>query len=226
MYQYKLTSKTPFTFSTRIIHFVYGKSYDFVTLVDIPSNTPKGTIVLTSTVSPFTKTVNYLWENVFDPFAFEIYVKAISFTFFQNAFNKGKSGGISVMNSALKWLGNYEGNRDWKKEYSEIILDLNNFDTYGKANILSKLRELKSSKLGIHYNDENSYQRKIIDDSYYMDTNNWEYKEIKEETKINSGNKKNYFYFYLKEGKGEINIYSFLRRKLKFNILFKYFFRI
>ena len=102
MYQYKLTSKTPFTFSTRIIQFVYGKSYDFVTLVDIPSNTPKGTIVLTATVSPFTKTVNYLWENVFDPFAFEIYVKAISFTFFQNAYNKGKSGGISVMNSALK----------------------------------------------------------------------------------------------------------------------------
>ena len=47
--------------------------------------------------------------------------------------------------------------------------DFKNINSYGKANFLSKLRELKTLKSGSNYNDENSYQRKIIDDSYYID---------------------------------------------------------
>ena len=70
---------------------------------------------------------------------------------------------------------------------------------------MSKLRELKTSQIGIHYNNENSYQRKIIDDSYSIDTKNWIYYEINEEKKINTQSSNNYFYLYLKEGSGEIN---------------------
>ena len=179
MYQSSLTTRNPYTFKTKLIHFVYGKRYDFITLVNIPSNTLKGEIVLTAKVIPFNKQVNYLWDNILDPFAYEEYIRGISFTYFQNAYNRGPSKGISIMNTALTWINsNYDGIRDWKKEYTGIREDLRNFKSYGQANILSKLRELKSSKLGIHYNDENSYQRNIIDGSYRIDIKNWNSKII------------------------------------------------
>ena len=110
------------------------------------------------------------------------------------------------MNTALTWINsNYDGIRDWKKEYTGIREDLRNFNSYGRANILSKLRELKSSKLGIHYNDENSYQRNIIDGSYRIDIKNWNSKIITSEEKIRISSQKNYYYMYLTEGKGEVN---------------------
>ena len=209
MYQNYLKSQIPSNFTTQIIHFVYGKRYDFITLVDIPSNINKGEVVLTATISPFNKVAHYLWDNALNPYAYEEYIRGISFTYFQDAYKEGLSAiskGISVMNTAYNWISvNYDGMRDWKTEYNDIITDLNNFKTYGKANILSKLRELKSSKLGLHYNDENSYQRKIIDGSYDINTDDWIEKEINEETKNSTDSNKNYISFYLMEGKGEIN---------------------
>ena len=209
MYKNYLKSQAPSNFTTQIIHFVYGKRYDFITLVDIPSNTEKDVVVLTATISPFDKVANYLWDDALNPYAYEEYIRGISFTYFQDAYKNGLSQiskGISVMNTAYNWIDvNYDGIRDWKTEYNAIITDLNNFNTFGKANILSKLRELKSSKLGLNYNDENSYQRKIIDGSYDINTDDWTEKEINEETKFNTDSNKNYIFFYLIDGKGEIN---------------------
>ena len=82
---------------------------------------------------------------------------------------------------------------------------MNNFDSYGRANLASKLRELKSSKPGVHYNDENSYQRKIMDDFFNIDVTSWKDIQINENTNYIKKAEYNYIYFYLKEGKGEIN---------------------
>ena len=207
MYQYNLINNpNSSNFTMQIIQFVYGKRYNFVTLVDIPEDTPQGTIVLTVRVSLFGKEANYLWDNLLDSIAYEEYVRGISSTFFETSYNKGQKDGITIMNSALIWAqSNYTGIRDWVSEYNEVIIDLNNINGYGKANILSKLRELKTSKLGIHYSDENSYQRKLIDGSYGIDTTDWNYKEISEETKIIIDEGKTYIYLYLSDGIGKIN---------------------
>ena len=207
MYQYSLINNPlPSIFTTRLIHFVSGKRYTFVALVDIPKDTPSKTPVLKAEISPFGNSAEYLWDNSFDPFAYEDLIKKISADFFQQAYNNGESKGITIMNSALIWISsNYDGNRDWKSEYNGIINDLKNFRTFGKANILSKLRELKTDKLGMHYNDENSYQRQLIDDSYNINTDGWSEQEIKVETPYSFSSSYNYVYFYLKEGSGKIN---------------------
>ena len=45
------------------------------------------------------------------------------------------------MNTAVSWINlNYDGIRNWKKEYNGIIDDFRHYSTYGQANILSKLR--------------------------------------------------------------------------------------
>ena len=111
-------------------------------------------------VSQLNLEASYLWDNSVDPYAYEEYIRGISFTFFQKAYDGGKTKGLTIMNSANEWTANYDGIRDWKEEYQDVINDFNNFYRYGAANLLSKLRELKSSKQGLHYSDENSYQKK------------------------------------------------------------------
>ena len=64
---------------------------------------------------------------------------------------------------------------------------------------------MKSSKLGIHYNDENSYQKEIIDNSHNIDVSDLTPEVITGEKTMTTGSDKNYYYFYLKEGIGEIN---------------------
>ena len=137
-----LRNGSPSTFYTKIIQFVYGKRYDFVTLVNIPTDVQSGTVVLTAKVSPFNKTADYKWDNSYlDPFAYEEYIRGISANFIQTSYNNGASKGINTMNSAVSWINlNYDGTRDWKTEYNDIIEDCRHYSTYGQANILSKLR--------------------------------------------------------------------------------------
>jgi hypothetical protein len=168
MYEASLIDKKTFKF--KLIHFVYGKKYNYVALVNVPENTEIGTVILTATVSPFGKTVNYYWNQAYSISAYEEYIKCISFTYFLDAYNYGKTKGVVIMENAINWLKSYYyGLRNWLNEYNDILNDLQNLETFGKQNILSKLRELKSSKLGIHYNDENSYQKEIIDNSHNID---------------------------------------------------------
>ena len=205
MHESNLISKTPSSFITKIIHFVYGKSYDFIVLVDIPKNIQPEAVVLKATASPLGLVAEYKWDNTFDPYAYEEYIRGISFTYFQKAYDDGPTKGKINMNNAISWIAsNYDGIRDWKKEYEDVVNDLNNFNSYGRANLLSKLRELKSSKPGIHYNDENSYQRKIMDDYFNIDISGWEHYDITTEMTIQKNSNNNYIYFYLIEGAGEI----------------------
>ena len=190
-------------FNTLLIHLVYGKSYQFVLLVNIPQNTQVGTEVLRATISPFDKTVSYYWDQTYNPYAYEEYIRCISVTYFLKSYNAGKDRGINIINQGIDWIkSNYDGLRNWLKEYLDILEDLKNFKSFGKANILSKLRELKFSKLGI-YDEENSYQNKIIDDSYKINVNQFNINKITERYVINQ--KFNYFYFFLKDGIGKIN---------------------
>ena len=210
MYENNLISENPSYFTTKLIHFIYGKRYNFITLVDIPEDTEKGTIILTAKVSTYSKTVYYTWDSSLNSNAYEEYIRGISFNYFQYAYNNcssSQSKAKSIINTAYDWIDtNYDGIRDWKSEYNDIINDLNDFSSYGKANLLSKLRELKSSQLGLHYRDnENSYQRITIDEAYDINTDDWNDKEINKTTNITLDSNKNYIYFYLKEGRGKIN---------------------
>ena len=206
MYESNLINKSPYTFTTKILQFVYGKSYDFIALVDIPQNTQRGEVVLKARAKANSLDVEaqYTWDNTLDPFAYEEYIRGISFTFFEDAYKNGDTRGLTIMNKAIAWIGNYDGIRDWKKEYEDVVKDLKNLKTFGRANLLSKLRELKSCKLGIHYNDENSYQRKIMDDYFNIDVSSWNQANIKEDTSAKKETSYNYMYFYLTEGTGEI----------------------
>ena len=204
MYEASLIDKKTFRF--KLIHFIYGKKYNYVALVNIPENTKINTVILSATVSPFGKTVNYYWNQAYSISAYEEYIKCISFTYFFDAYNYGKTKGVVIMENAINWLKSYYyGLRNWLNEYNDVLNDIQNLDTFGKQNILSKLRELKSSKLGIHYNDENSYQKEIIDNSHNIDVSDLTPVIITEEKTMITGSDKNYHYFYLKEGIGEIN---------------------
>ena len=192
-------------FSTSLIHLVYGKNYKFVMLVNVPQNTKIGTEILRVTVLPFVKTVSYFWDQTYNPYAYEEYIRCISMTYLLNSYNAGKDKGITIINQGIEWIkSNYDGIKDWLKEYYDILEDLKNFNSFGKANILSKLNELKFLKLGI-YDDENSYQRKIIDDSYKIDLNGFNFLIQCMKLFIQEIYKYNYFYFYIKKGIGEIN---------------------
>ena len=200
------TDNTPFTFSTIILQFIYGKNYPFVFLVNIPETTPKGTEVLNATVSPFGKTAKYLWDQSYNSFAYEEYIRCISFTFFSDSYYAGQYRGVLIMGIAIEWVkANYTGRRNWVGEYNEVINDLNNYTSFGKANLLSKIRELKSSKIGIHYNNENSYINKIIYKSHNIDVSNLQSNKVTKETILYFDVNINYYYFYLKDGIGEIN---------------------
>ena len=121
---------------------------------------------------------------------------------FLNSYNGSKDKGITIINLGNEWIkSNYDGIKDRLKEYYDILKDLKNFNSFGKANILSKLCEIKFLKLDI-YDDENSYQRKIIDDSYKIDLNEFYFfKGYYSHFRQSS----NYFYYYIKYGLEEIN---------------------
>ena len=62
MYQKSLiNNKDQSVFNTTLIHFVYGKRYIFITLVDIPKDTLSGTPVLKAEILPFGN--NLYWSN-------------------------------------------------------------------------------------------------------------------------------------------------------------------
>ena len=97
MYKWSLTNISPYTFNSNIIHFKYGKTYSFVTLVDIPENTPYGTEVLSAEVSFINKTFYFYWDenynsenNYYDSFAYEEYIKGIFLIFLQKYIMLGK----------------------------------------------------------------------------------------------------------------------------------------
>jgi len=220
MYQASLTNENSYKFKVKLIHFIYGKTYSFVSLVNIPDDTLYGTEVLNATILPFNETAVYLWDQINSPLAYEEYIRCITSSYFVNAINNYSKGGaksINIINNGLSWIrlnydgirASYDGIKSWEDEFIEALNDFNSYNSYGKPNLFSKLRELKSSKLGIHYNDENSYQRKIIDNSYYIDITSLSSIRITSDTTRSLDQRYNYYYFYLKAGVAEINSLRF-----------------
>ena len=206
MYEAELKNNTLLsTFNTKLIHVVYGKRYNYVVLVDIPKNTSIGTEVLNSTASPLGLHAKYLWNNTYSIIAYEEYIRIICIEYIIRAYNSYYNR-INILNEGKSWLeANYNGSRNWIEEFDSLIIDFNNFYSFGKPNIISKLRELKTSKIGIHYSEDNSYSILLVDNSHYIDTSNIPSIIVHGEKIINYDINNNYYYFYLKEGTAEIN---------------------
>ena len=227
MYNAVLTSTKPYKFSVDLIHYKYGKTYSIVSLVDIPDNTPYGTEVLKVSVLSWGQTIYFYWDkspnnenegssaDYYDSYAYEEYIKGICADYFSDAFNqaisKGANQGKVVINNGIIWLQkSYDGVFDWVNEFQQVLNDLTYFTSYGKANLLSKIRELKSQNIGNHYYIKNTYENSLIDDSHDLDTSDMENNNITvaedgEEKVITTDQSNNYYYFYLKEGVAKIN---------------------
>ena len=194
------------TFNVKLIQVVYGKRYDFTLLVDVPKNTPSGTEVLNATVSSLGLNAKYLWDENYSKLAYEEYIKCIVVIIFMEGYNN-QYNGVSIVEEGIEWMkSNYNGTRNWIKEFNGAITDLQSSGTTnGRANLLSKITELKTSRIGIHYDEGNSYQRAIIDISHSIDVSKLEIIKIVGSKILSFTKEINYYYFYLKEGIGEIN---------------------
>ena len=200
MYEASLINNN-LVFKVKLIQVIYGKKYNFVVLVEIPKYIKMGTQVLNTTASN-ANTV-YLLSNSYSNYAYEEYIR---YNYISNGYEKGEYYGPETINEGIDWIKkNYNGTRNWEGEFKEILFDYDNYDTYGEANILSKVRELKTSQIGIHYNEENSYIINIVDRAHGIDVNNLQNMIVYGEKIINFEYGKNYYYFYLKEGVGKIN---------------------
>lgn len=154
MYETSLTNKIIaynnflYTFNTTIIQAIYGAKYEYLVLLDIPLLIPFGTEVLNATVNPLGIKAKYLWDTIFSIIAYEVYIKCISYTYFSDGYNTWPTKGIIIIYEGKTWIeSNYNGTRNWIEEYDDAINDLNNFGTFRASNLLSKIRELKSSKI-------------------------------------------------------------------------------
>ena len=230
MYNASLTSTKPYTFNVDLIHYKYGKTYSIVSLVDIPDNTPYGTEVLKVSVLSWDQIIYFYWDkspnnenegsspDYYDSYAYEEYIKGICADYFSDAYNKASQGssqainqGKAVINNGILWLEkSYDGVFDWKNEFQILLNDLTYFSSYGKANILSKIRELKSQNIGNHYYIKNTYENSLIDESHDLNTSTMENNNITvseggDEKIITTDQSNNYYYFYLKEGVSKIN---------------------
>ena len=200
-------------FTTTLIQFIYGKNYNFVFLVDIPKGTPSGTEILTVEVSPFGKKAVYILDESLSSMAYEEYIRSILVVYFieayeivKTSYNNGQNS-IELINEGIEWIkNNYVGTRNWEDEFNGVIEDLRAYGQEGIANLLSKIRELSTTQLGIHYNDnENSFIVKIIEESHNLDLTGFIKHIITALEKFTFEEGNNYYYFNLKNGTGEIN---------------------
>ena len=196
----------PNKFTTTLIQMISGKLTSYVVFVDVPSNTPYGTEVLRASISPQGISKKYLWDQTFSIIAYEEYIKSITVVYFSNGYYAGQYRGIQIITEGKTWIINYyNGTRNWVVEYDDAINDLQNYYSFGGANLLSKIHELKTLSIGNHYSKYNSYTTNIIQKSYNLDVSKLPVKKVIGEIIINFEVNINYYYFYLKEGRGTIN---------------------
>ena len=206
MYQSTLTKTSPYTFSVNLLHIISGKIYSFVALLDIPEDIPFTTETLIAIIEEKNIYINYLLDNYYHPGAYEEYIRCISFTIIHESFINYQINGIDIIQNGINWIKlNYQGNFNWEGFLSEIINDLKSFNTYGKINIVLKLRELKSQKIGFYYSEENSYINELIENENFSQCNEFEEYQINNEQNININKTMNYHCFYLKGGIAELN---------------------
>ena len=164
MHKAILKRDTISSFSVENIHIGYGRNYKYVVLVDVPKFTPFGTEVLNATVSKLKLHAKYYWDEQFSLPAYEEYIRCIIVIIFMRGYQIGGSGGILIFEAGIIWIEKYyRGTRNWIKELNNAILDLRAAGNSGKANLLSKITELKTPKVGAHYDEGNSYQRTLVE---------------------------------------------------------------
>ena len=216
MHDANITSGTISSFYVKLIQVIYGKKYDFVLLVDIPKTTPLRTQVLNATVSKLDLYAEFLWDGKFSPPAYEEYIRCIVVDFFEEGFNKQNPGEID---NGIDWIkNNYNGTRNWVKELDGAKADLESGRNAGYANLLSKISELKTSRIGTHYDEGNSYQRLLISNSHSINISKLIKIEVRGQKLIDYIDTKNYYYFYLNEGEGKINNLPFSGKSSSFVI--------
>ena len=199
-------SVKPNIFTTTLLQVISGKTTSYVVFVDVPLNTPYGTEVLRASISPQGISKKYLWDQTFSIIAYEEYIKSITVIYFSNGYYAGPYTGIPIIREGKTWIiNNYNGTRNWVVEYDDAINDLQNYNSFGSANLLSKIHELKTLSIGNHYSEYNSYTTNIIQKSYNIDVSKLPVKKVIGEIIINFEVNINYYYFYLKEGRGTIN---------------------
>jgi hypothetical protein len=169
MHKAVLTNDTISSFTVENIQLGYGRNYKYVVLVDIPRNTPSGTEVLNATVPKLGLDAKFLWDEKYSLPAYEEYIRCIIVIIFIEGYQLSSSG-VTVINEGIIWIEkNYNGTRNWVKELNDAKTDLNSGGNSGKANLLSKITELKTPKVGAHYDEGNSYQRTLVDNYHGLD---------------------------------------------------------
>jgi Mg-chelatase subunit ChlD len=210
-------------FTTTLTQVIYGMQYFYLVFVDVPENTARGTKVLEASISPVGISAVYLWDNTYNNIAYEEYIKSICVTYYQKGYDiillQGVSECIVILESGRTWIqSNYHGMRDWIKEYNIIIEDLNYSQVSGTSNLLSKIHELKTPRIGIHYSEENTYTKHIVDNSHNIDVTNLPNIRVVGTKIIEFDITINYYYFYLKEGVAVINNMIFTGSRSSFII--------
>ena len=224
MYDAYIKIDTRSEFGLTIIQVGFGKTYAYVLELDIPESTPDGTEVLEADIPRLKLNKKYFWSNNYSPTAYEEYIKCIVVVIFMEGYELSKSvntsAGVAALDKGIIWINkNYKGTKNWIKELNDAKKDLNSIiGISGKANLLSKITELKTPKVGIHYDPGNSYQRALIENFYGLDISKMELIQIKGQKIINYIQNINYYYFYLKGGNGEINGVPFSGEKSSFII--------
>ena len=201
-------------FSREIMHLKNGKQYDFIILINNLKDIEEETGIFSVNIPSLNKNVKYKWkDNDEQPLVYDQYITAISFDLFQKSYNTKNnpkivsSDGISEIELGKSWIERqYNGiSKDfWKEVYNLIIEDLNNFDDYGKPELLSILRQLKTENPGIYFSDFNSYEAKLIKNLLSLEKPD-NLNEISRKTYIQYESGTNYAYFYLESGIGKIN---------------------
>jgi len=215
MYDANITSDIISSFYVTLIQVIYGKNYNFVLFFDVPFTTPLYTEVLKVTVSKLDLFANYLWTGIFSLPAYEEYIRCIVVDFFKEGYNKQSTGEID---NGIEWIkSNYNGTRNWVKELDAAKADLMTGEV-GKANLLSKISELKTCRIGTHYDEGNSFQRQLISNSHNLNISKLEKIEIEGQKLIDYISPNNYYYLYLSEGIGKVNNLPFSGKSSSFII--------
>ena len=72
-----INNNTEHSAKLNIIHYYYGKKYDFLVLLNIPENVTVGTEILNSTIPKLNLTAKYLYDRSNNSYAYEVYIKYV-----------------------------------------------------------------------------------------------------------------------------------------------------
>lgn len=192
------------TMTSKIMYLTSGKKYELSILLDIQIDAIKaGNEVLKATIYPFGISATYYWESEINPYGYEVYIKFYCLYSLFNALYFSDDIGLSsyYISTGFKRLEvYYRGNIN----FLELLNGKSYISNYYKSSYYSSLCwsiiDLKRLEISINSTLNNLTKNPHIIDISKLPTNIVYSKEI-----INYEVNINYYFFYLKEGIGEIN---------------------